>query len=133
MSKLEIQNYIRRLTDAIFKIPENDHETYVKMLEAHLHQRTRLTAAKQIIKDAQLKAQYIQAISQLETRINNINTQRDQLQVYKDELKLENTQTSKALIHNIDTQVNNLKLLEIQTEHSIEIVQSLLAQLEKLD
>lgn len=118
--KGDVQRYIRKLSDAFFKVSNEKSSEFVKDYAAYKNLRNRLEPHKQIINDIKFQANFEQAIKHSEQRLSNIDQQKAQIEVYVQALESSDENLSSILIAQLRLQNDNLNLLQRQT--NLEIV-----------
>ncbi len=118
--KGDIQRYIRKLSDAFFKVSNEKSSKLIKDYTDYKDLRNRLEPHKQIINDIKFQANFEQAIKKSEQRLSNIDQQKAQIEVYVQALESSDESLSSILIAQLRLQNDNLNLLQRQT--NLEIV-----------
>lgn len=118
--KGDVQRYIRKLSDAFFKVSNEKSSKLIKDYTDYKDLRNRLEPHKQIINDIKFQANFEQAIKKSEQRLSNIDQQKAQIEVYVQALESSDESLSSILIAQLRLQNDNLNLLQRQT--NLEIV-----------
>lgn len=118
--KGDVQRYIRKLSDAFFKVSNEKSSELIKDYTAYKNLRNRLEPHKQIINDIKFQANFEQAIKHSEQRLSNIDQQKAQIEAYVQALEASDESLSSILIAQLRLQNDNLNLLQRQT--NLEIV-----------
>lgn len=130
--KGDIQRYIRKLSDAFFKVSNEKSSKLIKDYTAYKDLRNRLEPHKQIINDIKFQANFEQAIKKSEHRLSNIDQQKAQIEVYVQALELSDESLSSILIAQLRLQNDNLNLLQHQTNLEIVSLNEALSDLTQL-
>ncbi len=130
--KGDIQRYIRKLSDAFFKVSNEKSSKLIKDYTDYKDLRNRLEPHKQIINDIKFQANFEQAIKKSEQRLSNIDQQKAQIEVYVQALESSDESLSSILIAQLRLQNDNLNLLQRQTNLEIVSLNEALSDLTQL-
>lgn len=130
--KGDVQYYIRKLSDAFFKVSNEKSSNLVNDYAAYKVLRNQLEPHKQIIKDIKFQANFEQSIKHSEQRLSNIDQQKAKIEVYIQALESSDENLSSILIAQLRLQNDNLNLLQRQTNLEIVSLNEALSDLTQL-
>lgn len=111
----DVQHYIRKLSDAFFKVSNEKSNELVNDYATYKALRNRLEPHKQIINDIKFQANFEQSIKHSEQRLSNIDQQKAQIEAYIQALESSGESLSSILIAQLRLQNDNLNILQRQT------------------
>lgn len=129
---VDVQRYIRKLSDAFFKVTNEADNVNIKDFIVYKSLRDRLEPHKQIIKDIQFQAGFEQDVKHCLERLSNIDKQKIQIETYTQALELSNEPFSSTLITQLRLQNDNLNILQHQTNLDIVSLNEALTDLTRL-
>lgn len=130
--KGDVQYYIRKLSDAFFKVSNEKSSNLVNDYTDYKGLRNQLEPHKQIINDIKFQANFEQSIKHSEQRLSNIDQQKAQIEGYVQELESSDESLSSILIAQLRLQNDNLNLLQRQTNVEIMSLNQALSDLTQL-
>lgn len=130
--KGDVQRYIRKLSDAFFKVSNEKSNELVKDYATYKDLRNRLEQHKQIINDIKFQANFEQSIKHSEQRLSNIDQQKAQIEAHIQALESSDESLSSILIAQLRLQNDNLNLLQSQTNLELVSLNEALSDLTQL-